>query len=426
MLPVAPVAVVVLRARTAPAEEVRRVMLFGSGFLLSAGLVALHDVIEAFTPGDWVSNYRWSPTAVELALLRFPGLALLWYSVLAVRVPHPREVVRVTGRRLLARGGLLGIAAALPPAALGWLVASRPERAVGAVLADPLVLSLGAATGLLLLVAGGRRWLLARLDAWVYPETVDQRQGNGRGGILAGPGGPGGDGPPGAAPDGEARVRLARHVAGEERCGWRTRCSPPRTAVAPLARASAIVHVLETVGGAMRVHRDDATSDFGMLPPPQRLDRYVALEPQVARQIGRPHPPAAQSPLQPVWGAGDGDAPGDGGDPRHRVVAGPAVPGGGVPAARHARGPAAAGAGAGAERGLDRRPPGRRARGVARGGGTCTGTVKPSNVGFTWRGSPKLLDFGLAHETDDPAPPGRHRPLPVAGGAVGPPGGGSR
>ena len=261
------VAVVVLRARTAPAGEVRRVVLFGSGFLLAAGLVAVYDVIEAFTPGDWLSNYRWSPAVVVVELLRFPGIALLWYSVLAVRVPHPREVVRATCRRLLARGGLLDVAAASPAAALVWLVASRPERAVGEALADPLVHSLAAATAVLLLVAGGRRWLLVRLDAWVYPETADQRQ------ALA----------EAASALGQAdRVSMVCRTL--RRTVKRT-CGSPATLLvtsaaseeevfavadgelAPLARASTIVHVLETAGGVMRVHRDDATSDFGMLPP---------------------------------------------------------------------------------------------------------------------------------------------------------------
>ena len=175
-LQLAAAVVVVLRARTAPAGEVRRVVLFGGGFLLSAGLMTAYNVVEAFTPGDWLSNYRWSPAVAVVELLRFPGLVLLWWSVLAVRVPHAREAARAMARRLLGRGGRFGVAAALPAAALVGLVASRPERAVGAVLADPAARSLAAATALLLLVAGGRRWLLARLDAWVYPDTADQRQ----------------------------------------------------------------------------------------------------------------------------------------------------------------------------------------------------------------------------------------------------------
>ena len=170
------VVVVVLRAPTAPAEEARRLALLGIGFLLWTGLVAAYNVVEAFSPGDWLSNYRWSPGVAAVELLRFPGIVLLWYSVLAVRVPHPREVVRDFYTRLLARGRLLGVFAVAPAVALGWLVASRPERVVGAVLADPLVQSLAVAAGVLLVVAAGRKRLLMRFDAWIYPETTDQRE----------------------------------------------------------------------------------------------------------------------------------------------------------------------------------------------------------------------------------------------------------
>ena len=47
---------------------------------------------------------------------------------------------------------------------------------MGEVLADPLLQSLAAAAGILLLVVAGRKQLLNRLDAWIFPETVDQRQ----------------------------------------------------------------------------------------------------------------------------------------------------------------------------------------------------------------------------------------------------------
>ena len=69
--------------------------------------------------------------------MRSPGPVLLWYSVLAVRVPHVREVVRACSRWLLMHSEPLWTAAVLSAAALGWMVASRPERAVGAVLCGP-------------------------------------------------------------------------------------------------------------------------------------------------------------------------------------------------------------------------------------------------------------------------------------------------
>ena len=279
------VVVVLLRAHTAPADESRRVALFTIGFLLFVGLTSAHNVVEAFSPGDWLSNYRRSPAIAVVALLRFPGLALLWYSVLAVRVPHLREVVRASFRRLLARGWLLGAGVAAPAAALGWRLASRPEQTVGAVAADPVVRSLAAASVFLLLVAAGRGRLLLRLDAWLYPETADQRQ------ALA-------DAAAALAKVGRmaAVSRIVRRTA-RRGCGTpvsllvRTDASAeaedledPDGEAPPLSRASAIVCMLETAGGWLRVHSQDEASDFDLLPHEDRgwvvasgADAVVAL-----------------------------------------------------------------------------------------------------------------------------------------------------
>ena len=170
------VILVALRAHTASADEVRRVVVFSVGFFLLIGLSTAYNVAETFAPGDWVSNYRWSPTILVMEVLRFPGFLLLWYAVLAARIPHLREAVRALYRRLLRRRGLLGAVAAVPAGALAWLIGRSPERAVGAVIADPLAQALVATVGILLLVIAARDRLLLHLDAWILPETADQRQ----------------------------------------------------------------------------------------------------------------------------------------------------------------------------------------------------------------------------------------------------------
>ena len=264
----AAVAVVWLRARSAAADEVRRVLLFSGAFLVYVGSALAYDLVEAVSPGYWLANYEWTPYVLLIALMRFPGMVLLWYSVLAVRVPHLREVIRTLYRRLLMRRGLLAAVAAAPAAALGWLLASRPERAVGAVVTDPLAQALFAAAGIMLLVVVVRERLLMRLDTWVYPETADQRR------ALA-----------------TATAALAQ--ASQKRTIGRTvtrtvnhGCGSPATllvasdtgttsqpyaapdaTLAPLARTSAIVHMLERASGSVRVHPDDATSVFELLPP---------------------------------------------------------------------------------------------------------------------------------------------------------------
>ena len=247
----AAVVVVARRARSAPAHEARRVRLFSVAFVVYLGSTVAHDVSDAAPAGFWLANYAWTPPDLLLAMPRFPGLLLLWYAVLAARVPHLREVVRAFYRRLLVRRGLLGAAAAAPAVGLGWLMASRPERSVGAAVTDPLVQSLFAAAGILLLVVFRGR-LLMRLDAWVYPETADQRQS------LA------------AATSALAQAsqvrtigrRVARTV--NHGCGSRATLlvaadtetgtgdyGSPDGGMAPLARGSAIVHMLARGGGSV-------------------------------------------------------------------------------------------------------------------------------------------------------------------------------
>ncbi len=266
MLSLGAVVVVVLRAHTAPADETRRVVLFSIGFLMFIGLLSAYNVAEAFSPGDWLSNYQWSPTIAVVQLLRFPGLVLLWCSVLAARVPHVREVVRASLGRLLTHGRLLGIGAAAPAAVLGWRLANRPEQTLGAVAADPVVQSLGAITAFLLLAAAARGQLLVRLDTWLYPDTADQRQ---------------------ALADAAAALAKVGRITEVSRIVRRTAkrgCGTPVTLLVrtdaaadaedlddpdgdmpPLARVSAIVCLLETAGGTLRVHPQDEASYFTLL-----------------------------------------------------------------------------------------------------------------------------------------------------------------
>ena len=121
-----------------------------------------------FSPGGWLSNYRWSPAVVVVELLRFPG-------------NRPAVVLGARrARAASARGG-----AGVVPSAAG---APQPARRRGdrpggdvglaggessGALGGPLVQSLAAATVILLLVFAVRERLLMRLDAWIYPETAD-------------------------------------------------------------------------------------------------------------------------------------------------------------------------------------------------------------------------------------------------------------
>ncbi len=266
VLALAAVVVIALRAHTAPPDEVRRVVVFSAGFLIWTGVATAYDVVEAVSPGTWGANYQSGSVILLIQPLRFPGMVLLWYSVLAARVPHPREVVRTGCRRLLMRPGLLGGAAALPATALAWRLVGSPEQEVGAAVADPLARSLFVATGVMALLLVGRRTILRRLDAWIYPDIADQRH------VLA------------AAASTMAKAEAMKSIARTVTRAVRRGCGSPavllatdaragghdfRAAdadIAPLPRTSAIVHMLETSGGALRVHPSDAKSSFELLP----------------------------------------------------------------------------------------------------------------------------------------------------------------
>ena len=429
LLALGAVAVVVLRAHTAPAEEARRVALFSTGFLMCTGLSALYYVLELFSPGSSLSNFRWSPVLLAAEPLRFPGVALLWCSVLAVRVPHLREAVRAAYQQMLARRGLLAGAAAIPAVALAGLVASRPDRTVGSMVADPLVQSLAAVAGVLLLVSANRERLLMRLDAWIYPETADQRQ------ALA----------DAAAALGKAeRIETVSRTlsrTAERGCGSPVALLLPADAagadlnapdgkVAPLARASAIVHVLEADGRSLRVHPNDKTSIFGLLPCDDRrwvaetdadvmlagkyrltrrlgtggmgaaflardlrLERDVAVKTltgvSVLRLMGlKPEAWAMATVNHPaiahVYGIESW---------RNRPFLVVEFLPGGTLADRLRRGPVPA------ARGVDIGARLADALSALHEAGYMHGDIKPSNVGLTSDGSPKLLDFGLARAT---------------------------
>ena len=267
VLSLAAVVVIALRAHTAPAEEVRRVVVFSAGILLWIGVAAAYDVVEAVSPGFWTANYRSGSAPLLVQPIRFPGVVLLWYSVLAVRVPHPREAIRAGCQRLLARPGLLGVAAALPAGALAWRLTGSPEREVGAVVGDPSAQLLFAAAGIMVLLIIVREGILRRLDSWIYPEIADQRQ------ILATA--------TAILAKAERLTSIGRTATRAVRrgCGSAaTLLAPPGTkageqdftatdtSVAPLPRTSAIVHMLEAAGGSLRVHPSDAKSSFELLP----------------------------------------------------------------------------------------------------------------------------------------------------------------
>ncbi len=268
ILILAALVVLALRARDAKADESRRAALFIGGIVIGVAPIFLDIVIESAWPAarQFGDEHRDALAVIVFgSILSIPFSAT--YAVLSRRALDIRVVVRASYRRLLTRR-VLAVAGAAPLAALVWLLASQPTRTVGDALSEPLALTLAAAAGVMGLTAGVRRRLLTYLDAWVDPEAEDQRR------VLAAASGTLAHATAAAQVD-EVVVSAVRRgsaapatllVASGKPDEEGHNFTAPHGGMAPLARTSALVHVLESTREPLHVDPDDRTSAFELLP----------------------------------------------------------------------------------------------------------------------------------------------------------------
>ena len=256
------------RARDAVDEESRRVTLLIGGVVIGMAPLFIDSTVEMLWPAArrFGDNHRDVIAAVVFTgLLSIP--CSMTYAVLAERALDVRTAVRASYRRLLTRR-LLAATIAAPLACVGWLFASQPDRTVADIMASSSARLLIAAVGAATLAAGWRRSLLVRLDAWVYPEAEDHRR------VLVVAGSELAQGAP-VSQVGEVVTRAVRRG-----CGARAtllvsaaagevsthQFRAPTADVPPLARTSAIAHMVESTRKPIRVDPDDRTSLFALLP----------------------------------------------------------------------------------------------------------------------------------------------------------------
>ena len=266
MFVLAALAVLLLRAFGVAAEERRRTGLFIAGI---AAALAPHaeGLVEVLRPGTvTVVAANWIAGLGSVAALAVPTLTL--YAAIALRVLDVRTTLRVSVRRLLTRGALVVLTAG-PLVAFGLLATSRADRPLGDVFGDPLAAAcLGGAAAALAALAFRER-LLAWSDAWVSPETSDQRRALAAAGAELGR-------VTGPAEVGTVVDRAARRGVGASATlfmgdgaagadGSRFDAAGP--ALPPLPRTSAIAHVLEQLGAPLLVDPDARNTAFDLLPP---------------------------------------------------------------------------------------------------------------------------------------------------------------
>ena len=258
--------VLLLRARGVSPGERRPTRLFVLG-LVAALAPHAEGAVEAAFPGTvTVAAANWVSVLGSVATLAVPCFTM--YAAITLRVLDVRTTIRVSARRLLTRGGLLLFTVG-PLTALGGLVASRADRPVGDVFADPLGQGCLAAVGAALAALAFRERLGERLDHWISPQTADQRR------VLATAGAELAQAT-GAADVGAVVVRAARRgagvpgtllVAGEGSGAGGRRFVAPDASLTPLAGTSALAAVLAELRAPLEVHPDTRNTAFHLLPP---------------------------------------------------------------------------------------------------------------------------------------------------------------
>ena len=266
LLVLAALGVLLLRACRVAADERVRTWLFVGGI---AAALAPHveGAVEVARPGTVdLAAANWISVLGSVSTLAVPCLTL--YAAIALRVLDVRTTVRVSARRLLTRGGLTALIAG-PLAALVWLVVSRAERPVGEAAGDPLAGACLAGAGMALAALAFRERLLAGMDAWIAPETADQRRALAAAGADLGQAdrlGEVGTAVARAARRG-AGVPAALLIAAETSGAGEYACTSSEVSMAPLPRTSSLVHVVEQLRAPLQVDPDVAASAFDLLPP---------------------------------------------------------------------------------------------------------------------------------------------------------------
>ena len=268
ILTLSAVSAIAWRARDATAQESRRVALLIGGIVVGIAPILLDITIELLWPAArrFAEEHLHAISVVVFTFLLSTPCSMT-YAVLGEHALDVRTIVRTSYRRLLTRR-LLAATIAAPLGALGWLLASQPDRTVAELMATSSGRLLVAAIGAAALTAIGHKRLLVRLDAWVYPETTDHRR------LLVAAGS--------ELLQATTVARIGEVLTTSVRRGCGARGSllvsdaaggesarhftAPTADVAPLPRTSAIAHALESAREPIRLDPEDRASVCALLP----------------------------------------------------------------------------------------------------------------------------------------------------------------